>query len=299
MPHSLTAFSRRHTRTSESRSLGIPLLVCSRCSTTPIAPSEVPCTGIAPRLGRLNFLLVAAASLSCSSPPTSPGPSTFPSSPTAIYIVAPGQSMTLSRTGQTVQLSATAAFPTGPDPQAPFSQTVTAIATWQSSNPAVATVSGGLVTAVAAGTLTITATYQGKIGTLNLTVALGSVMTAAIDGAAFNAIQVYLLKTGALQIFMSGSSALTDPHLVLDIAVPAAVGTYDLRSQAESAWASLTETTTPLVWSTDVIGGSGTITVSTLTLTSASGTFSLTLAPARGMPTDTKVVTNGVFSVLF
>ena len=137
--------------------------------------------------------------------------------------------MTLSRIGQTVQLSATAAFSTG-------NRTVTATATWQSSNTAVATVAGGLVTAVAAGPVTIAATYEGKAGTLNLTVALGSVMTAAIDGAVFNAINIQMLKTGA-QIFVQGSSALTDPHLILAIAVPPAVGTYDLESQAEFAFA--------------------------------------------------------------
>jgi len=38
--------------------------------------------------------------------------------------------------------------------------------------------------------------------------------------------------------------------------------------------------------------------VSTLTSTSASGTFSVTLAP-EGMTTDTKVATNGVFNVFF
>jgi hypothetical protein len=288
----------RH-RISVSRSLGILRLpACSGCSTTLIAPSEF--AGIARRAGRLLLLLLVAAALSsCSSSPTSPTSATSPLSPAAIYIVAPSQSMALSRIGQTVQLSATAAFPAGPDPQAPFPQTVTALATWQSSNPAVVTVSGGLVTALAEGTVTITATYQGKAGTLNLTVALGTVMTAVIDGAAFNAIQVYQLKTGALQIFMSGSTAGTNPPLILGIAVPPAVGTYDLRAQAEFAWASLSETTTGFVWSTDVTGGSGTITVSTLTSTCASGTFSLTLAPARGMPTDTKVVTNGVFKVLF
>ena len=285
MPHRITAF-RRHTRISLSRSLAIRLPACSRSSTTPIAPSEVPCRGIWPSLGRLLFLVVAAALSSCSSSPTSP------SSPTGVY-VQPGEStsMTLSRIGQTVQLSASAAFSTG-------NQTVTAIATWQSSNTAVATVSGGLVTAVAAGAVTIAATYQGKAGTLNLTVALGSVMTAAIDGAVFNAINIQMLKTGA-QIFVQGSSALTDPHLILAIAVPPAVGTYDLESQAEFAFVSLSETTTPFVWSTDARGGSGSVTVSTMTSTSASCTFSLTLAPAQGMPTDTRVVTNGVFNLLF
>jgi len=56
---------------------------------------------------------------------------------------------------------------------------------------------------------------------------------------------------------------------------------------------SLSETTTPFGWS----GASGTITLSTVTSTSASGRFSFTLA--NGMTHDTKVVTNGVFNVVF
>ncbi len=52
-------------------------------------------------------------------------------------------------------------------------QNVTSATTWQSSSATVATVStGGLVTAVAAGTATITATYQGKSATLGITVTI-------------------------------------------------------------------------------------------------------------------------------
>jgi hypothetical protein len=51
----------------------------------------------------------------------------------------------------------------------------TAIASWQSSNPAVATVSSsGLVTAVSSGTVTITATYLGTSGSLAAQTALAS-----------------------------------------------------------------------------------------------------------------------------
>lgn len=51
-------------------------------------------------------------------------------------------------------------------------ETVTSTATWTSSAPAVATVSpGGLVTAVAVGTTTITASYQGVTDTCAVTVA--------------------------------------------------------------------------------------------------------------------------------
>jgi len=52
-------------------------------------------------------------------------------------------------------------------------QDVTTVATWQSSNPAVATVSAtGSVRAVTGGTADITATYQGVRGILSITIAL-------------------------------------------------------------------------------------------------------------------------------
>jgi Big-like domain-containing protein len=52
-------------------------------------------------------------------------------------------------------------------------QTVTSVAMWQSQNTAVATVSaGGIVTGVAPGSSTISATYQGVTGGLTVPVAL-------------------------------------------------------------------------------------------------------------------------------
>ena len=49
--------------------------------------------------------------------------------------------------------------------------TVTSLATWQSSNPSVATVSGaGNVTAIAAGSVQISATYSNVVGSLTFTV---------------------------------------------------------------------------------------------------------------------------------
>jgi hypothetical protein len=148
--------------------------------------------------------------------------------------------------------------------------------------------------------VTITATYQGKSGTANISVAPGSVVTAVVDGVAFNAIEVRATRTtGGFQIYVVAADALTDPHFILTLALPGTVGTYDLVSDGDYTWVSLSETTTPFVWSSVATGGSGTLTLSTLTSTSASGTFSLTLAPAHGMPPDTKVITNGVFNVLF
>jgi hypothetical protein len=106
------------------------------------------------------FLLIAsltAAIMACTheSSPTAP-------SFTTVTITGTGS---LTTAGQTSQLNATAMLTDG------TTRNVTTTATWQSSSPAVATVSNaGLVTAVAAGTTTITATYQAKSGTFNITV---------------------------------------------------------------------------------------------------------------------------------
>ena len=228
-----------------------------------------------PRLRPFLFLLIAAALSSCSSSPTSPS-STFSVSITDI------QTSSLSRIGETTQLEATARFSNG--------TTLPVAATWQSSNPTVATVSGsGLVTAVAAGTVTISATYQGKTGTTNFTVAPGAnSMSATIDGTAFTPVDVGVLEASR-SLYVWGINGVAD----LEISVPAAVGTYQL---ATTGYASLVLIHLPGEWDTDEAGGGGTVTVSTLTSTSASGTFSVTLA--YGTPPDTRVA-NGVFNVLF
>jgi hypothetical protein len=201
--------------------------------------------------------------------------------------------MALSVIGQTVQLDAGATLSNGEYPD------VTSVATWQSSNAAVATVSGGLVTAVAPGTVTISATYQGRTGTVNISVAPGNVVTAAIDGTAFNTVAVTARLDPGPQICVDSADALTDPHFVLRFCVPSTSGTYDLNSQADNAWVALFDKTTGFTWSSDATGGGGTMTISTLTSTSASGTFSATLAPGTGTPPGAKVITSGVFNVLF
>jgi hypothetical protein len=188
----------------------------------------------------------------------------------------------LSRIGETERLEATARFADG--------NTQTVPAAWQSSNPSVATVFSGLVTAVAAGTVTISATYQGKTATTNITVAPGANnMTATIDGTAFTPVDVGGALDASGRLHVWGINDVWD----LGISVPAAVGTNQL------IWdVSLSAVHGVGEWYYDVPGGSGTVTVSTLTPTSASGTFSVTLA-AEGMPTDTKVVTNGTFNLTF
>lgn len=75
-------------------------------------------------------------------------------------------STSLAGPGHTAQLSAIAGYSNG------ATENVTATAVWQTSNPAVATVSGGgLLTGQGAGTADVTATYQGQTGRAGVTVA--------------------------------------------------------------------------------------------------------------------------------
>jgi hypothetical protein len=117
-------------------------------------------------------------------------------------------------------------------------------------------------------------------------------MTATIDGTAFTPVDVGGVLEASGRLHVWGLNDVSD----LEIGVPAAVGTYQLTT---TGYVSLLAVHGVGEWDTDVPGGSGAVTVSTLTSTSASGTFSVTLASAVGMPTDTKVVTNGVFNLLF
>jgi hypothetical protein len=67
--------------------------------------------------------------------------------------------------GHTFQMTATARFLNG-------GQDITKIASWDSSNPVVGTISAdGVLTAHALGVTVITATYQGQSGSLPVTVA--------------------------------------------------------------------------------------------------------------------------------
>lgn len=104
-------------------------------------------------------LAIAAASSACEGSLTAPG------GPSLVSVTVMGN--TAPRVpGQTHQLTAAANLSDG------STQNVSGLATWESSNPAVATVTTtGLVTAVAPGQAHITAAYQGQAGTLPVMVA--------------------------------------------------------------------------------------------------------------------------------
>jgi len=97
--------------------------------------------------------------------------------------------------GQTVQLTATPKDGSG-------NALAGRVVTWTSGNTAVATVNGsGLVTGVAAGSVTITATSESKGGTAAITVAAvtgnpGSVSNLAVPGVTANSVTLSFTEVG-------------------------------------------------------------------------------------------------------
>jgi hypothetical protein len=109
------------------------------------------------------WVLAAAVAASACGSGSSPAP-TSPSSGSVSAVNISGLA-NFTEAGQTAQLTATATFSDN------TKQDVTSTAAWRSLNPSVASVSGtGLVTALALGTTSITATFQGKGGGLPVSV---------------------------------------------------------------------------------------------------------------------------------
>jgi hypothetical protein len=141
--------------------------------------------------------------------------------------------------------------------------------------------------------------------TLTVTPGGRSSMSARIDGVPWvaipQAIQVLRvnLPSGTSLISIGGNDRFACPILLLTMAMPRAVGTYTL-GPGSVANASLGSSNCSTAgWST-IFGGSGSITLTTLTSTTAAGTFSANLTPTSGSTaTGTRVITEGAFSVTF
>lgn len=124
------------------------------------------------RTGFLRAMVVTAVLSACSGSPSTPTTTPTPTSAQATVVTVTISGTASLTAGQVSQFTATARMSDS------TMQNVTSSVTWQSSNAGIATVSGtGLVTGVAIGTTTITATSQGKSGTLEVTVSTASVTT--------------------------------------------------------------------------------------------------------------------------
>jgi uncharacterized protein YjdB len=98
--------------------------------------------------------------------------SVVPRTVSGLLVVGPA----IVPTGQTSELTASASTTSG-------KQVVASGVTWQSSNSAVATVSdAGILTAIAPGRVTVTASYQGVTGSLTITVADVTVSAITLYG---------------------------------------------------------------------------------------------------------------------
>jgi hypothetical protein len=95
-------------------------------------------------------------------------------------------------------------------------QDVTRSAAWESSNTAIATVTGGVVSVVSDGEVDIRATYQGAIGSTHVAVSLphGSTLTGFVTDAATS----HALAGVHVQL-IGGGSTQTDEHGAFGIAV--------------------------------------------------------------------------------
>jgi len=119
-------------------------------------------------------------------------------------------------------------------------------------------------------------------------------MSARIDGSNWRA-SAAITASYRQGIF---AAAGTDGTNTIGFAVATtATGTFNIGATA-NVNALLSVSGSTIGWQAVGTTGSGTLTISSLTATSASGTFSFVLAPVGGSASN-KTITNGTFNVTF
>jgi hypothetical protein len=118
-------------------------------------------------------------------------------------------------------------------------------------------------------------------------------MRATIDGTVWTGrINVAAIATGNFLTITGETDIGTPNQILLTLSTPAQVGTQTV---ASNLVVGSFVTSSTMSWLAAGPMGSGTVTVATLTATSALGTFSFVMPPNPGV-TGTKVVTNGTFN---
>lgn len=123
-------------------------------------------------------------------------------------------------------------------------------------------------------------------------------ITAQIDGVAFTGVAT--AATNQSGIFAAAAS--NGPGTIaLGFGALAAVGTTSVGpTSPTNANMVATSGSTGQSWAASTSGGSGTLTITSINATGATGTFSFTMIPVAGTgASGTKSVTNGTFSVTF
>ena len=165
-----------------------------------------------------------------------------PRTVTSLLVVGP----TLVPTGQTSELTASASTTSG-------KQVVTSGVTWQSSNPGVATVSdAGILTAIAPGTVTVTAAYQGVTGSLTVTVADVTVSAITLYGT------TTVTRGGTTQLMATAVLGDGSMRIVTNVAAWASLNT-DIATVSSSGLVTTLSTAGTATITATYLGATGSV----------------------------------------
>ena len=186
---------------------------------------------------------------------------TVPAAAKALTSITVMPATTTIAIGATAQFSASATYSDG------STADVTATATWASATPTVATVnSGGLATAVAAGSASITATMAGVTGTAMLTVpppAPPTVTSIAVTPATAS------VQIGATQQFTATATYSDGTTANITATATWASGTPSVATVSAAGLATgVAAGTTPITATVSGVTGTATLTVAAKTVTS-------------------------------
>jgi hypothetical protein len=125
-----------------------------------------------------------------------------------------------------------------------------------------------------------------------------STMSATVAGTAWSGSLAVQGQYGANLLSITGTNGTY--QIALNVPGVASTGTFNF-GPGNLTVAQLVQVTTGTpTWTSSLVGGTGSITVTTLTASRAAGTFSFTGAASPGTSaTGTRAVTNGSFDVRF
>jgi hypothetical protein len=151
-----------------------------------------------------------------------------------------------------------------------------------------------LVTAACGGASTST-TSPTNVGGTPVTPLHGT-MTAVIDGSPWTAVAITTASYTSGIVAIGGADSSNPIRSIgLSITAPTA-GTYPISTGSANAVLSIGIGPT---WTANVLGGTGTVTLTSLSSTAAVGTFSFTAVPAAGGAAGNHAVTTGAFNITF
>jgi hypothetical protein len=131
--------------------------------------------------------------------------------------------------------------------------------------------------------------------------ATNGTFTAVVNGAAWSAtgqVTVTRLQNNFIGVAGSGFAGSTAYAFVVGIANATGPGSHTLALGAGGDGSSVIVGGTTIGWGTAIQGGSGTITVTSLTANRIAGTFNGILVPSSGSGGNL-TVTNGAFDITF